>query len=258
MTWADLTTIDAKINGLSNLTIVILGIVLFLHLCSRYSKTKRLEILITAFALFSLGCCWLGGATNFILVILTGSPLEPKQQVVLYSWAPPLSATLWVYLGFRLAKPQFQYHALGISMVVDTIHLFASYVLVPLSIPEITQQEINLGGLVIYYISGNLAYTSYRGILLVTTLIFVLSSVLLVGPLFLWLSYTTDRAESRLRGRLIGFGAILLGTSTIIDEVLSPSGVFSIMTHLGIAFSMVLLYLGYLLPQLVRRLVGID
>ena len=200
----------------------------------------------------------LGGATNFILVILTGSPLGPKPQVLLYSWAAAVTATLWGYLGFRLAKPEFQNYALGGMLVIDIIHLFGAYVLVPRATPEVTAEGINLGGLILYRVVGNMAYTSYRSLLLGTTMIFVLSSAFLVGPLFLRMSRTTDRAETRVRGQFIGFGALLLGFTVIFDETLTFGGFFNILGHLAIAISMVLLYLGYLLPPWLRQLTNLN
>lgn len=258
MGWADLTTLDAKINGFFSFVTVGLGIILFLHLIIRYRQIKRNDILITAFALVSLGCVWLGGATSFIRVILTGSPLGPKAQTLLFSWAPAVTATLWVYLGFRLAKPEFQNYALGGMLVVGAVHLFGAYVIVPRAIPEVTAEGVILGGLVFYRVVGNMAYTNYRSLLLGTTLIFVLSSAFLVGPLFLRMSRITDRAETRVRSQFIGFGALLLGFAVIFDEVFTFGGFFNILGPLAIVVSMVLLYLGYLLPPGLRRLTHLE
>jgi len=259
MAWADLTTIDAQINGLFSCIIFGFGIVLFLHLFARYWKTRRPDTILTAVAFLTLGSAWLGGVGTFVSVILTGQPLEPKSQVLIFSWAPPLTTTLWTYLGFRLVKPRFQYYALGVLAVMAAIHLFGAYVLVPRAIPQKTPEgETDLGGLILYYSAGNMSYTSYRGYLFVVTTILVLSASMFVGLMFLRLSRTTDRPETRARGLFIGVGAILFGSSVIIDEIFIPKGFFNVLSHLDIVLSMVLLYCGYILPPWLKRRINLD
>lgn len=239
------------LNGLSALLIIAFSIVAALIVLSTYLKESSKEKLVTMLALLIMGLCWLGVATGFVFVLLTGQSLWYVLHFWLQGWAPVMSAVFWTYLCFSIVKTEWRARVTGFMVVLLIINLFLLFVLLPFIPPRVEGGITIIEGIANFTTSeGGLLDTTYKSGLLILIAVAIAEVVFIVGPVFFWFAgIKADDTTINAKGRLVGVGISLFGIFGAIDAFGTTDPLFLLFVRSTVILSAILIVLGFALPD---------
>lgn len=238
------------LNGITATIIFIVSIAIGVLILVAYRKDPSNEKLFTIGAILGMGLCWLGVVGSFVSILLTGNPLDYVLHLWLQGWAPLIAGVFWTYLTFTIIKPEWKIRATTIMIIFLIIDLFIVFIALPLAPTQVQGGLTLVEGIASYDISkGGLPDTSYKGLLLILVLTVILEAIFLVAPSFIWFAgIKADDITVNAKGRLVGVGVFFFGVFSVVDALLEPTATILLVSRLSIAFSLILVFLGFALP----------
>ncbi len=251
--------------GVTAFGIVLISFITGISFILRSREGKKLDIqrLFTGFAIIGLGAPWLGGMSQFIMIVLTGEALELKDQAYISGWGPALAASLWIFLVFSLFKIEYRNIATGIISIFGIVFLLFNYILLPGAETETNYQGnkliVTAEGIVKFTISDDskLPDHQYIGIPGLIILLYLFLTIFFVGGFFLWASRATASDEIRWKARLVGIGIVIYGLFTPIDALIADIPFVIILARTAVGLSFILIWIGYTLPTFFRKKVNL-
>jgi hypothetical protein len=231
------------VAGISSLFIVALSYLCFVLFLLRYSESRRIETLLSGLVFLAIGSNWLGVLLSFLMVLGGGEPLGQVTMLRVWSWAPAVTGTIWIYLALSLLRPKLKNPITAIYLVLDVIYWGLMYT------RTMTYST--------YQIVGGIPDSGVKDIAIVFLLFYILTALVVIAPMYLWIGFKSQRPETQVRGKVIGTGVAMFAFFAIFETVIPPSAGLLIISRLLILTAIFLMYVGFTLPNWLRQRIAI-
>jgi len=238
------------IQGSLSLVYVFITLLLSVLFIIKYIQIRQKELLLVGIALIGLAGPWFTEAFSFLTIIITSGTLSDgfylNIVIIIYiimTAFTPFAIMCWLFAITKLLE--IKNRKIILLFFIFTFIIFEVIFFVLLSID-------------IAYIGTFINLFNYQESLFVSVFnIVVMLIVFLTGILFFRASVRSEKAEIRLKGRLI-----LLGLTMFMIGGFIPYIIFNIISlviaRIFLVFSSVTLYMGFLLPNWVKNLFKIK
>lgn len=221
--------------------LISLGISIFvgLTIVSKYFKIKRVELLTVGLMMVFITSAWWGSSLAFILVLLIGYEISDITYIFISYGLVTLSSIFWVYSFGYLVYPKSKWKIFSIWLAISVLYtIFFMYYL--FSDPSILAVRVTrFDSETKYFVSG-----------------YVLLSLLMsliTQFIFLKRSLQSDDAKIRWKGKFIFIAYIVFLIGAILDSVISLNPIALLITRTLLAFSSILGYIGWIMPDRVAN-----
>ena len=227
------------LDGLTALAVVSVGLIFGIISFYKAIKLKANLLAITGLATISVGFILLGATVDLSFILITGDNLDPVwlYGLLSYTWTAPITI-FGLYIGASLLTPKKKILIIliyiALSIVFEIIVFYFS-----LTNPEVIYRlpETDPMGTTLLNTSMN-----PRSIAFILMLIFLISGLIFNGIGFLIKSRGTSGAIKK-KFLFLSFGWILFIICGALDGLFDP-GFYTFFIRIGIAGSIVLMYLG--------------
>ncbi len=227
-------------NGFLALLFIIVSWIIGIKLLLKYRAFKQKSFIYAGIAWIALSSPWTSNGTEFISVLLRGTPLTETQYLFLsYFWIP-IALIFWLIIYLNLKYPSKQKIITFIIILQGIIYeiIFIYYVITDVSV---------IGSKVgLFNDELNLPFLLY--------VLIVLIIGVLAGISFGLESLKSSDPEIRLKGKFIIIAWISFFIAGIFD-----AGLFSLGTALIVIIRLVLMlsavefYLSFFLPNFIKK-----
>ena len=234
----ELSTIDF-LQGIFSLIFVIISLFIGLLILSKYFKYYKKELILVGFSWIGMSIPWLGDAVNFIVIMTTGKAIS-HQFSFLISFAPlPIFVLSWLAAFSDLTTNKHKTLILMgyiiIGAIFEVIFLYFLFTDVALLGTYSGPFQVDFTPFLELYLLFNII------IVLVTGLIFSRESI------------KSDNSEIKLKGKflLLAFISFIIGA--LLDTIIPFTAISVVITRLILTISSLLFYLGFILPDFVKK-----
>jgi hypothetical protein len=223
------------LNGLTALGVVVINTINGIYV---FYKSRRLQAKLLTYAslmIFFIGLLWLGPTVDFVIILMTGTNIDPY-------WIYPLLSYMWtapgilfaMYIGSELLMPKKKWIMVSIFIVLSII--FEIFLFLTPETSFTYPDPLPMG--------SDIIDTSfvYGGIPFIIIAIYIVSIILVNGIGFLRKAFQATGIV-RKKFLYLASGFILFGLVAIFDALIPP-GLLLPIVRTGIIISAVLLYLG--------------
>ncbi|MBY8992516.1 MAG: hypothetical protein KGD58_17355 [Candidatus Lokiarchaeota archaeon] len=225
------------LEGLTASSVISVGIILGLISILKARKLKAKLLTVLGLSIFFIGFLYLGPASDFLMVIITGSNLYSEiwglgiYGILSYLWIAP-ALVLAMYIGGELLIPKRKWILVIFYLVLGIIfeyflwfHTSETFVIPPPPSGEIIDSSF---------------VTLYPTFLLMA--LFILSILIFHGMGFL-IKAMKSTGVLRKKFLLLGFGFIIFAFAGAGDALVDP-GILLVIVRLAMITSIILMYLG--------------
>jgi hypothetical protein len=238
------------VQGTLSLVYIFITLLLSVLFIIKYIRIRQTELLLVGIALVGLAGPWFTEAFSFLTIIITSGTLSDGfyLNIVIITYIimtafTPFAIMCWLFAITNLLDIKNRKIVLLIFMVVFILFEVIFFVLLSIDIA---------------YIGTFTDLFNYQESLFVSVFnIAVMLVVLITGILFFRASVRSEKAEIKLKGRLILIGLIMFLIGGFIPYIIF-SLVSLVIARIFLVFSSVTLYMGFLLPNWVKRLFKIT
>jgi len=234
-------TIEEWVFSLSGLAITALSYLCCVKFLARYATSRRIETLLQAIILFAIGSSWnpVISVINIINLLRGGEAIGHIPMIWSWGWTPPVIATLWMYLVITLVRPKLKTVITPLYVAINLVYLYYMYL-----------RTTDYTG--VRYV-GRVPASEVSGIAAVLLFFDIVSGLAFVGPMYLYIGFKSKKPATQLRGRVIGVGVMLFAFFVIFETVIQYSVVLLVIARILIMVSILLMYIGFTLPQWVQK-----
>jgi hypothetical protein len=225
------------LEGLTATSVILVGIVLGLVSILKARKLKAKLLTVLGFTIFFIGFLYLGPATDFLMVIITGSNVNSEiwglgiYGILSYLWIAP-ALVCAMYIGGELLIPKRKWILVIIYLVLGVVFEYflwfntaATFDIPPPPLGEIIDSSF---------------VTLYPTFLLMA--LFIVSILVFHGMGFL-VKAVKSTGVLRKKFLLLGFGFIVFSIAGAGDALVNP-GIMLVIVRVAMITSIILMYLG--------------
>lgn len=236
----ELTQVEL-LQGVFSLIFVIITFILATKIILKYFEKRNKEYLYFSLGWIGMAGPWIPDAITFIMILLTGAPLSPILYFIIgFAFFPPLVLCwLIVFKEFVFSERN------KIIMIVYTIiSIIFEIGLFFLLFTDIKQVGVHITPFQVEF-----------GIFMIIYFLFVVVIALIYGLTFSIRSLKIDNSIIRLRGKFVLVGFITFSIAVVVDSILGTiDPMWIIFNRILLMISGVLFYLGFMLPEWVKKL----
>ena len=229
------------LNGILSTITVAIGAIVGIIIASRYFKYKRKEFMYIGLAVIGIYQPWWPTAVDFFSILFFNRSLTPTEYFIISTVCIPFFIVIWmvaITYMFDLTNKKVLPITFLIISVVGSLYVFIFALIDPKQIGTLTG----------YF---NVEYE----IITMGYLLFILLSIVVSGILFSVQSLNSDNPEIRLKGKLLITGFICYLVGGFMDAgTIHLTELTLIITRSILITSAILFYLGFLLPNYVKKL----
>ena len=215
---------------------IIVGIFIF----SKYFIHKKKDFIYVGISWISLGCCYLGPALNFLLIITINVPLNQYIYLAMLGFAPiSVSFFITAIIDFMIVKPKNQKIILISTWLLLVIVLTIFYYFLFTNI-------ILIGVFINPYV---IHFSLFTQLYILLSLILII----LMGLLFAKSCFRSDNPEIKLKAKLLMIAFISFSAGAILSNFFTEIILIAIGTMI-LALSSLEFYVGYILPEWIKKL----
>ena len=237
-------------QGSLSLIYIFITLLLSLLFIIKYIQIRQMELLLVGIALIGLAGPWFTEAFSFLTIIITNSSLSDGfyLNIVIITYIimtafTPFAIMCWLFAITNLLNIKNRKIILLIFMIVFIIFEVIFFVLLSIDIA---------------YIGTFVNLFNYQESLLVSVFnIAVMLVVLITGILFFRVSVRSEKADIKLKGKLILLGLLMFLIGGFIPYIIFNI-ISLVIARIFLVFSSVTLYMGFLLPNWVKSLFKIT
>lgn len=221
--------ITTYINGISALVVLILGFILgfgVLFLYFRSGRQKRLMPYVSILG-FSGGAFYLGPVVSFFNLLATGENIPAIVYGLLSYSHIPIVICASMYLGFELFKPEWRDRVLLVFVLSSIVYWIALLGFPSVMISGTIGQE------------GDLIDISLHSVVIVLVVVYIFSTLIMLGGGFYHLSKRLTDKEGKRRARELYIGFILFSIGGILDTVISLEYIVIARSIMGVAYFLI-------------------
>jgi len=229
------------LNGVLTFIAVVINIVFGLLITLRYFKTKEKEFLYVGIAIAGIYQPWWPTAVAFLSIIITGNELAPAIYFFIAIFFIPIFITLWM-----LAMNQLLFK--GKRKFLPIIYLIIS-VLMDIYLVFYLVNDPNVIG----HLTG--PFDSEYGLIMMLYLLFILSSIVIMGIWFALKSLKIENPEIKLKAKFLILGFIFYLIGGFFDVgIVSLTAATLVIARTILILSSLFIYIGFLLPSPIKKL----
>ncbi len=233
-------TLTEILNGIFSVIIVLVFILVGLLTVLKYRKVKNHIYIWWGIGLLGLGLPWSGGGLSFLIILLTGTALSLEQYLFLSLFFISITLMFWMWTMTELMYKDKQKIILGIYAIIGII--FEIYFLYYLAHdPQVIGVFID-PPLDINYVGLTRLYA-----------IFILITVGASLLLFIRESLLIEEPEIKLKAKFLLIGIISFIIGSILDGYVSVNIVAVFIVRILLIFSAVEFYIGWNLPESIKK-----
>jgi len=238
------------VQGSLSLVYIFITLLLSVLFIIKYIQIRQTELLLVGIALIGLAGPWCTEAFSFLTIILTGGTLSDgfylNIVIIIYiimTAFTPFAIMCWLFAITNLLDIKNRKNVL---LIFINVFIFFEVVFFVLLSTDIA------------YIGTFINLFNYQESLFVSVFnIAVMLIVLITGILFFRVSVRSEKAEIKLKGRLILLGFIMFLIGGFIPYIIFNI-ISLVIARIFLVFSSVMLYMGFLLPNWVKSLFKIT
>jgi hypothetical protein len=225
--------------GLLSLVTVIFAFSVGLKIISKYFKVKDKNFLFIGLIWIGIYHPWWSSSLSFLLVLFGGESLSLGLYFLFALSLTPFFLILWM-LAFNDMVLQ-KYRNLSIILIAVITGLYEIYLIYNVIF------DVNVIGdftaiFDVHYNSISMIY-----------LIFIVLLLLITGILFSRESLKSDNLEIKLKGKFLFLAWVLWSIGAVLDSVVPLFIVTLFITRLILITSSILFYIGFLLPNFIKK-----
>ncbi len=229
-----MVTANFWLTGTSALGVVVCGLIFGIFSLFKARKLEQKLLRNFGFMVIFMGLLLLGPATDFLLVLLTGSNITPPEVygILSYMWVAP-ALILAMYIGSVLIAPKAKWYIAGIYAILGIIfELFLFFDIAnTFTFPLITPGEDIIDS---SFNRGSIAF--------ILIVVFILSTLLFDGIGTLKKSFQLS-GELKKKFLYLAIGFFLFTIAAVMDALLEPGPILFI-ARFGFIADNVFLYIG--------------
>ncbi len=238
-----LQTIDI-INGFLALIFVAISVIVGLIFFSKYRTNKQRTLIYVGITWIIMSEPWWGHTVSFLFALYTGDGLNIQTIYFLSTTFVPIGLTAWLAAFTELLYKDKQKVILIIAIICQAIfEVIFLYILFtnPSLIAEARSpvDSINQPFILVYFL-------------------IVLAIFLLTGIKFTSVAMRSDKAETKLKGKILLVAILSYVIGAAWDGVFSSEEVLLIVSRIILAISAVEFYYGFILPDWLKKIFRID
>ena len=230
------TSLTFWLEGLTAASVISVGIILGLISIFKARKLNAKLLTVLGFSIFFIGFLYLGPATDFLMVIITGSNVNSEiwghgvYGILSYLWIAP-ALVCAMYIGGELLIPKRKWIIVIIYLILGVVfEYFLWFNTDKTFILDIQPDEIIDSSFV----------TLYPTFLLMA--LFIVSILVFHGMGFL-IKAVKSTGVLRKKFLLLGFGFIVFSIAGAGDALVDP-GIGLVIVRVAMISSIILMYLG--------------
>ncbi len=229
------------INGLFALIYAVVTIIVGLRIALKYFEFKHKTFLYIGIGWAGLSCGWWGSGFRFLFYLITNTLFDD----IIYIFITVFFITLFTYLLFYgLSELIWEGKMLLIfRLILFVIGVIFQIYLVVFFIVDPSQIATMTG-------TFDLTLARIATIYLLIDILFVISA----GLIFSFKGIKSDDPELKLKGKILIIAFILYPVGVILDSMLVLTEITLIITRSLLMLCSILFYLGYLLPEWIKKL----
>jgi hypothetical protein len=229
------------LNGIFSVIIVVVFILVGLLTVSKYPKTKNRTYFWWGIGLLGLGLPWSGSSISFLMIVLMGKGLSAVPYFFIsLSWMV-ITLFFWMWTMTEVMFKGKQKIILSLYAMIGLIFeiYFIYYLIIDYSI--------------IGELSANSLDATYHGL----TRIFTLFAIITVAFTLLWFirdSLYIEEPEIKLKAKFLLIGIISFVFGALADAFIPLNIVTIFIIRMILVFASVEFYIGWNLPESIKKL----
>jgi len=243
----------AKISGLTALISVSISFLLGFIVLIKYFKTRQVLIFNFFLCIIFTSSPWYPSGLGYLYWIITGEFLSYQIYVLIGTVGVPIAILAWLNVYLSTIKPKKKKLVLilyGIFSIFFELYLFYFLLLAPGAPIE------SLLGIIID--PTNPMDIDYKGFVLIFLGLSILTSCI-TGFHFAAKSMKKEEPpEIRWKGKFLLIAFLFFGISAIFDALIEMDPILLIIMRIILALAMFLFYLGFILPQWIKKILSIK
>jgi hypothetical protein len=230
------------LNGTLGLSLVIISFVLGLIVLSKYFKNKNKNFILLGFNLMLLASGWWGTSTSFLIALIYNNEGLALEMIMLLNFIPlPIGLLCWsgFYTNVLMKDKQKTFLLIMLCITIFFYIIFVATLLIDVNISVIRISPVDTA-------AGENKFLSIYIIIFIVVL-------LITGLHFSLQTIKYDDIEMKTKGRflLLAFPSFTIGG--LLDSSLPSTEITLILFRLLLISSIIEFYIGYLLPNWVKK-----
>ena len=235
----ELTTAEF-LTGLFSLIFIIVSIIIGLKIAQKYSESKKREYLLVGITWIGIVFPYFPSAITFLLVLFTNILLSTEVRFMLGFGFLPTFLVIWLIAFTDLMYKEKQKQIMIIAIILCAILqiTFTVFILIDTSL---IGKQVGL----------------FHGTFTLFTRIYLLSILLiffLTGIIFALKSIKLGDVEVKLRGKFLFFAFIFYTIGVFLETILPVTALTAVIVRLIVIISAFQFYLGFILPEKIKRI----
>ena len=235
----ELTTAEF-LTGLFSLIFIIVSIIIGSKIAQKYSESKKREYLLVGITWIGIVFPYFPSAITFLLVLFTNILLSIEVRFMLGFGFLPTFLVIWLIAFTDLMYKEKQKQIMIIAIIICAILqiTFTVFILIDTSL---IGKQVGL----------------FHGTFTLFTRIYLLSILLiffLTGIIFALKSIKLGDVEVKLRGKFLFFAFIFYTIGVFLETILPVTALTAVIVRLIVIISAFQFYLGFILPEKIKRI----
>lgn len=230
------------LQGIFSLIFVAITFIIAIKIMLKYFEKRNRDFILFGLAWIGLSNPWIPDAITFIMILLTGSPLNPALYFIIGFAFFPVLIYCWMVAFASFVYEDKQKYILIMYAIISIIFEIAFFYLLFTDIDQLgvfkTPFQVEFGLMMIIFLIINGIYA------LVTGLLFSIRSIKI-----------DNDPEINLRGKLLIVAFLSFSIAVIVDTTLgSFDPVWIFFNRILLMFSGVFFYMGFILPERIKKI----
>ncbi len=227
------------INGFLALIFVAISVIVGLIFFSKYRTNKQKTLIYVGITWIIMSEPWWGHTVSFLFALYTGDGLNIQTIYFLSTTFVPIGLTAWLAAFTELLYKDKQKVILIIAIICQAIfEVIFLYIL--FTNPSLIAK-------------GRSPVDSINQPFILVYFLIVLAIFLLTGIKFTSVAMRSDKAETKLKGKILLVAILSYVIGAAWDGVFSSEGVLLIISRIILAFSAIGFYYGFILPGWLKK-----
>ncbi len=236
-----LTPLDI-LNGILGLFVVIVSLILGLIVLSKYFKNRNKNFILLGINLIFIASGWYGTSTSFVVALINNSDGLALEMILLLNFIPlPIGLLCWsgFYTNILLKEKQKLF-----LLIITLITIFFYVVFLFVVFTDVSQAAIKISP--VDTTAGGNRFLSIYIIIFIIILLFT-------GIHFSLRTMKYDDVEMKTKGKFLLFAFPTFAIGGLLDSTFPSYEVTLILFRLLLISSIIGFYIGYLLPNWVKK-----
>ena len=228
------------LTGLFSLIFIIISIIIGLKIAQKYSESKTREYLLVGITWIGIVFPYFPSAITFLLVLFTNILLSTEARFMLGFGFLPTFLVIWLIAFTDLTYKEKQKQIMIIAIILCAILQVTFTILVLI--------DTSLIGIQVGLFHGT--FTLFTRIYLISILI----TFFITGIIFSLKSIKLGGAEVKLRGKFLFLAFICYTVGVFLETILPVTALTAVLVRLIVIISAFEFYLGFILPEKIKRI----